>query len=144
MSRTGTDRLDRNDERGARAAARLETERVGWLTTVDEDGTPISSPVWFLWSEHELFVYSLESARARNVADRPRVSFNLDGNGQGGDIVVIEGTARIDESAPSAAENDEYLAKYRPVMDARNWSPGWFASRYRMPLRIAITGYRYW
>lgn len=144
MSRTGTDRIDRNDERGGHAASRLESERVGWLTTVGGDGTPVSSPVWFLWNDEELFLYSLESARARNIGDRARVSFHLDGNGMGGDIVVLEGTAHIDEDAPSAAENEEYLAKYKPVMDAREWSPEWFASRYKVPLRVEITSYRYW
>ena len=144
MSRTGIGQIDRADELGINAARRLETERVGWLTTVSADGTPQASPIWFLWTGNEIMLYSLESARARNVAARPRVSLNLDGNGLGQEIVVVEGTARIDEAAPSAAENAAYLAKYKPVLDEYGWTPEWFASRYCVPIRITPTSYRYW
>lgn len=123
---------------------RLESARVIWLTTVDPDGMPQTSPVWFVWAGDEFVVYSLDSPRARNVSQHPEVSLNLDGNGMGGDIVVIEGRARLDRSAPSAAENEDYLSKYGPVMDERGWSPEWFAGRYSIPIRIAATKYRYW
>ena len=144
MSRTGITDIDRDNESGARAARRLETERIGWLTTVAADGTPQTSPIWFIWDSHEILLYSLESTRIRNVADHPRVSFNLDGNGLGGDVVVVEGTARIHQATPSAAENPDYLAKYKPVMDEYGWTPEWFASRYSVPIRITPTKYRYW
>ena len=144
MSRKGVTDIDRDNERGAHAARRLQKERIGWLATVADDGTPETSPVWFLWSDQEILVYSLESLRTRNLAARSRVSLNLDGNGLGGDIVVVEGTARIDESFPSAAENPDYLAKYGPVMDDYGWTPEWFATRYSVPVRIAATRYRYW
>ena len=144
MSRNGAAEIDRNHADGAYAAGRLETSRVAWLTTVTANGTPLTSPIWFIWDGAEFLLYSLESARARNVAERPRVSLNLDGNGKGGDIVVVEGTARIDESAPSVAENPDYLAKYKPIMDERGWTPEWFAGRYSVPIRITPTKYRYW
>jgi PPOX class probable F420-dependent enzyme len=144
MSRNGVAQIDRGDEKGARAAERLETSRVLWMTTVNPDGTPQVSPVWYLWDGGVFLMYSLESSRVRNLATHGRVALNLDGNGMGGDIVVVEGTARIDRSAPSAADNDDYLAKYRPVMDARGWTPEWFAGRYSVPVVIAPTKYRYW
>ncbi|MCJ7782275.1 MAG: TIGR03667 family PPOX class F420-dependent oxidoreductase, partial [Acidimicrobiia bacterium] len=116
----------------------------GWLTTVAADGTPQTSPIWFLWDGDEFLLYSLESARVRNLTSKARVSLNLDGNGMGGDIVVVEGTARLDETAPTAAENSAYLAKYEPVMDENGWTPEWFAGRYSVPIRITPTRYRYW
>jgi len=114
------------------------------MTTVASDGTPQTSPIWFLWDEGVIVLYSLESARVRNLRSRPRVSLNLDGDGAGGDIVVIEGTATIDEDLPSAAKNPKYLIKYKPVMDSNGWTPEWFAGRYSVPLRITPTKYRYW
>lgn len=144
VAKDGSDHIDRTDGRGAEAAGRLETERVAWLTTVAADGTPQTSPVWFLWEGAEFLVYSLESARVRNVTARPRVSLNLDGDGQGGAIVVVEGEATVDRSRPSAANNPSYLAKYRPVIDDYGWTPEWFAERYRVPIRIRPTRYRYW
>jgi PPOX class probable F420-dependent enzyme len=143
-SRTGVATIDPNDPRGAEVIGRLRNDRISWLTTVAADGTPQTSPIWFLWNGDEIFLYSLESARARNVANHPRVSLHLDGNGMGGDIVVIEGTASIDDQAPSCADNPEYLAKYGPVMEANGWFPEWFAERYSVPVRIAVTKYRYW
>ena len=123
---------------------RLANDRVGWLTTVAADGTPQTSPIWFLWDKDIILIYSLDSPRAHNIANRPRVSLHLDGNGLGGDILVIEGTAAIDETTPSCDENPEYLAKYKPVMDGNGWTPEWFAERYSVPIRITATKYRYW
>ena len=144
MSRSGIAEIDTSDASGARAVERLSSDRIGWLTTVASDGTPQVSPIWFLWDGDEILVYSLESPRARNVAEHPRVSLNLDGNGLGGDIVIVEGQARIDDSTPSAAENGAYLAKYGLVMDDRGWTPEWFAGRYSVPIRVKPTRFRYW
>ena len=142
--RTGVSSISPDDPRGIGVIERLRSDRIGWLTTVAPDGTPQTSPIWFLWHENDILIYSLNSARARNIADHPRVSLHLDGNGLGGDIVVIEGTASIDQNAPSSADNPEYLAKYESVMAGNGWSPEWFAERYSVPVRIAVTKYRYW
>ena len=144
MTRSGNPAIDRSEEKGERAAHRLETERVIWMTTVNEEGVPQTSPVWFLWDGDEFLVYSLDSPRPTNVAQHPEVSLNLDGNGLGGDIVIVEGVAAIDASTPPASEHDDYLEKYRSVMESRGWSPEWFAGRYSVPIRISPTKYRYW
>ena len=62
----------------------------------------------------------------------------------GGDIVIVEGTARIETDAPSAADNPAYVEKYLPVMNDYGWTPEWFAGRYSVPIRIAPTRFRYW
>lgn len=135
--------IDPNDSRGAEVIERLKNDRMGWLTTVAADGTPQTSAIWFLWHADTFLVYSLETARVRNIAEHPRVSMNLDGDGMGGDIVVIEGTATIDHSIPSAAENPEYLDKYESVMAANGWTPEWFADKYFAPVFITVTRYRF-
>lgn len=144
MTRTGVPEIDPTHSGGTHAIARLTTERIGWLTTVAADGTPQTSPIWFLWDGDEILLYSLDSPRVRNIEAHPRVSLNLDGNGLGGDIVIVEGTARIDRAAPSAADNGDYLVKYEPVMAGNAWTPEWFAGRYSVPIRISPTRYRYW
>lgn len=144
MSRSGFAEIDLRDKNGTRAAERLSGDRIGWLTTVAPNGTPQASPIWFLWDSDDILVYSLDSPRARNIAEHPRVSLNLDGNGLGGDIVIVEGTARIDNETPSAADNPAYVAKYLPVMDEYGWTPEWFAGRYSVPIRITPTRFRYW
>ena len=144
MRRSGIAEIDSSDESGARAVERLSNDRIGWLATAAPDGTPQVSPIWFLWDNGEILVYSLDSPRARNIASHPRVSLNLDGNGLGGDIVIVEGTARVDADAPSAADNPAYVAKYLPVMDDYGWTPEWFAGRYSVPIRITPTRFRHW
>jgi len=43
---------------GQRATERLHTEEVIWLTTIGGDGTPQPSPVWFLWEEDTVLIFS--------------------------------------------------------------------------------------
>lgn len=144
MSRTGTERLDPKDSKAKAALERLEKERAGWLTTVAPDGTPQSSPIWFIWDNRELYLYSRRSPRVSNIRANPRVSFNLDGNRMGGEVLILEGTAIIDEQAPSVDQNEQYLGKYGPVMEERDWPPEWFAENYPVYIRIQPTRFRYW
>ena len=70
--------FDPNDELGAHALARLRDDRIGWLTTVRPDGQPVSMPIWFLWQDGELVMYSDENAkRNANIGANPKVAFHL-------------------------------------------------------------------
>src|SRR5689334_13508802 len=106
--------IDLSTEFGARAARRLREEVVVWLTTVGANGAPLPTPVWFLWDgERSVRVHSLPSARRlRHIEGDDRVALHFDGNGQGGDIVVFSGRARIDQGAAAAHEVDGYVEKY--------------------------------
>jgi PPOX class probable F420-dependent enzyme len=85
-----------------------------WLTTVTPSGAPLPQPVGFLWDGDDvIWVYRQSGAGARNIARNPNVTLNFDSDGRGGDIVVLSGTANIDASAPSAAENTAWVAKVR-------------------------------
>ncbi len=124
---------------------RLEDEVVIWMTTVDADGQPQTSLVWFWWDESEFLMYSLDpTPRVRNIRGNARVSLNFDGNGRGGDVVTIEGVATIDPDAPTAAEMAPYATKYRHRMD-RGWGgPAEFAKQYKTAIRIRPTNVRAW
>jgi PPOX class probable F420-dependent enzyme len=137
--------LDTTTEQGARAAGRLAEEPIIWLTTVDLHGRPQTSPVWFLYDGDEFLVYSLRgTARTRNIETNPRVSLNLDGNGRGGDIVVIEGEARIETSAPPSSDVAEYQDKYAGFIERNGWTPQSFATDYPIPIRIRPRRFRVW
>jgi PPOX class probable F420-dependent enzyme len=135
--------IDEATEFGRRAARRLREERVGWLTTVSPQGTPSPVPVWFLWDgDRSVLLYSRPGTpKLRNIEQNPRVSLNLDGNGQGGDIVVCVGTARVSDD-PSADRVPEYVDKYAPLIERNRWSPESFATDYSVPIRIDLTRVR--
>ncbi|HEY7201845.1 MAG TPA: TIGR03667 family PPOX class F420-dependent oxidoreductase [Candidatus Dormibacteraeota bacterium] len=122
---------------GERVRRRLRDDRVVWLTTVGDDGTPQPNPVWFLWDGDSLLVYNRADAqRLRHVRTRPRVALNFDSDGQGGNIAVIVGDAELADGEPAPHEIPEYLAKYGEAMGHVAGSPEGFSTAYPVPLRI--------
>jgi PPOX class probable F420-dependent enzyme len=122
---------------GERVARRLRDEPIIWLTTVGADGTPHPAPVWFLWDGDAVLVYSLNGAvRHRNIEHDPHVALNFDGNGQGGDIIVITGEAYISPNEPPADQNAEYVAKYAERIARSFGTPVNFAAKYGTAIRI--------
>jgi PPOX class probable F420-dependent enzyme len=110
-------KIDTKTEFGKRAARRLKDELIYWLVTTGPDGTPQPSPVWALWEEGgTALIYSQPGTpKLRNIAARPRVALHLDGDGKGGDIVVVTGDARLASEGPPADKVPAYIAKYREV-----------------------------
>jgi hypothetical protein len=60
-----------------------------------------------------LSIYSQLGARVRNITANPRVTLNFDGDGRGGDIVILSGTAHVDADAPAADANPDWLDQVR-------------------------------
>jgi PPOX class probable F420-dependent enzyme len=137
--------LDGTTEFGARAARRLHEELIGWLTTVAADGTPRPVPVWFLWNgAGSILLYSqADKPKLRNIERSPRVALHLDGNGQGGDIVVVLGEAWVSDDPPADGVS-AYVAKYAGRIEALGWTPESFAADYPVPFRIEISRIHGW
>ena len=73
-----------------RAAERLDSELIGWISTVTRNGRPQSSPVWFVVHDGKIYIQSQpEAAKLANVRTNDKVSFHLDSDGAGGDIVTM-------------------------------------------------------
>jgi PPOX class probable F420-dependent enzyme len=124
---------------GDRVRARLRDEYVIWLITVGADGTPQPNPVWFIWDGADsLVVYNRTSAhRLRHLADRPTATLHFDGNGRGGDVVVLSAVATRVE-LPPPHENADYVAKYADGMRRVSGSLEQFSADYPVPLRFDI------
>lgn len=134
---------DPSTKAGARALERLASERMGWLTSINPEGQPQSSPIWFTWADGVVVVYSGKRApRNDNIGHRPLVSFNLNSDAGGGDVVTMEGVARIDGTAPPASEDTVFLAKYRSVLDEYGWTAASYAGDYPVVVRITPTRWR--
>lgn len=133
--------LDPSTKADARALERLASEKIGWVTTVNADGQPQSSPVWFLVIDDDIFLYSGKNApRNRNIQDNPRVAFNLHTDVGGGDIVSMEGTARIEADGPLCSGNPPYLTKYADMLE-KEGGAGFMDREY--PVRVWITPTRW-
>lgn len=136
-------KIDIKSEFGSRATRRLREELIYWLVTVGADGTPQPSPVWALWDGATFLIYSQpDTPKLRNVAARPRVALHLDGDGRGGNIVVLTGDARIEPAAPAADRVPEYVAKYREGMKRIGMTPETFARAYSVAVRVTPTALR--
>ncbi len=128
---------------GARTLERLAADKIGWLTTTNPDGQPQSAPIWFLWENGEILIYSYKrAARNGNVAHQPLVAFNLNSDATGGDVATMEGIARIDPDGRPAHEHPTYLAKYGSMIDGYGWTPEWFAGEYPVVIRVTPTRWR--
>jgi PPOX class probable F420-dependent enzyme len=137
--------IDTETPFGQRAQRRLREDRIAWLITTSQDGTPQPVPVWFLWDGRESFLlYSKPgTAKLRNIAERPRASLHLDSDGKGSDIVVVLGDAVLTNDPP-AHQVPAYVEKYADFIARNTWTPESFAADYSVAMRIEATGLRGW
>ena len=132
---------------GQRARRRLKSEKVIWLVTVGPDGTPQPRPVWFVWEEAQgtVLIYSQPGThKLRHLARNRRVALAFNTDDEGGDVVVMTGTARVDRRAPPADRRADYLRKYRPGIRELDMTPASFARDYAVPIRVRPTRVRGW
>jgi PPOX class probable F420-dependent enzyme len=126
-------------------AQRLAGEGIGWLTTAGANGQPQSSPVWFLWDGTSLWLRSqAQAGKVRNIKANPRVAFHLADDGQGGNILTIEGAASLEAELPEQLL-DAYLAKYgEAIRTGLQTTPEQLAADYPITIRIAPSRTRAW
>ena len=130
---------------GQRVRQRLHDEHVVWLTTVGSNGTPQPNPVWFLWepdTESVLVYNAVKAARLAHIAVRPHVALNFDADANGGDVVVLTGTAERAVAVPAPDGHEAYLAKYGEGIAGIGSDPAKFARDYAEPVRITINRVR--
>ena len=135
--------LDPETAAGARALERLARELIGWLTTVNPEGQAQSSPIWFLWRDGELLIYSHRRApRNVNIVGRPLVAFNLETAADGDEFVTMEGYARIDLGVQPSSADPAYQARYGHLLDRYDWTPEWASIEYPIPILIRPSRWR--
>ena len=83
---------------------RLVADQYGWLTTIAKSGLPVPRLIWFHFDGSAIYLTMPGAAKVAHIRRHPQVSLNLDSDGNGGGIVVVAGTARVDaeESTPAA------------------------------------------
>jgi PPOX class probable F420-dependent enzyme len=128
--------IDTSTDYGKRVVDRLQRETVIWLTTVDANGTPEPSPVWFLWTGSEILIFSQRNKpKLRNIARNQAVSLNFNSEG-GGNVVIFTGTAQLENAAPSAEEREAYAQKYSNDIRRIGFTMEAFEQEYSVPVRV--------
>ncbi len=102
-----------DDQTGRRALARIASEQVIWLTTVNAGGVPQPRPVWFAWDGSLFTIVSEPTAwKLRHIEANPNVSLNFDAGPGGEDVQVLLGRAWIDRTAAAVRDMPDYVDKY--------------------------------
>jgi len=129
--------IDSSSDFGMRVERRLLSERVGWLVTVRPDGTPEPSPVWFIWDGECILIYSQPGKqKIRNLQRNPAVAFHLDGDGQGGDIIIFTGTAVLDPNELPAHRVPAYREKYTEGFERIGMTAETFSNLYSVAIKV--------
>ncbi len=128
---------------GSRVQRHLHEDKIVWFTSIGADHTPQPNPVWFVWQDDLVVIYTMPSAkRLRHIAVRSRVALNFNSDADGGDVAVLIGDARAATELPAPHENSAYLDKYRADMVAVVGSVEKFAATYSVPIVVDVASVR--
>jgi PPOX class probable F420-dependent enzyme len=117
---------------------RLSSDKYGWLTTVAKSGQPVPRLVWFYFDGKDVIVYSEPTAaKVAHIKARPRVSLNLDSDGNGSGIVIVGGDAKVDALDANPLEDEQYRAKYGEYASSLGFSEEFLAA-YNARLRFSV------
>jgi PPOX class probable F420-dependent enzyme len=123
----------------AHIAGRLSAEPIIWLGTVRAGGRPRHVPVWFVWDDPTVHVFSGPgTAKLGNIRRNPAVALSLETADGGNDVVLLEGTAElVDPAAASAAATPGFGDKYGPLLGGQPVEE--WAAMFSQPIRITVT-----
>jgi PPOX class probable F420-dependent enzyme len=120
-----------------RAAERLGSEAVAWVTTVTASGQPQSSVVWFLVDEDVIYIASKpQSPKVRNIRADSKVSFHVNSDAHGFDVVTVDADAELLDAFPPGVQ-EAYVAKYeRKMREQLQSTPEAIIAEYSTIVRI--------
>ena len=137
--------IDLNTKFGRFVKKRLKDEYFVWLITVDSTGTPQPRPVWFIWENDTVLIYSQAKAyKVGHIQHNPNVSLHFnsaDPKGEQG-LIMFTGTATIDTHALPANKHRAYLRKYKAGILGLKATPEQFAAEYAVAIRVTPTKVR--
>jgi PPOX class probable F420-dependent enzyme len=94
--------------------------------------------VWFYFDGTDVIVYSEpNAAKVRHIKAHPRVSLNLDSDGNGAGIIVIGGNATVDADGADPLQDEQYRAKYGELAASFGFSDEFLAA-YNTRWKISI------
>jgi PPOX class probable F420-dependent enzyme len=131
--------FDGTTEFGQRVQQRLREESVIWLTTVNQRGQPQPTLVWFLWEGETVLIFSQPNkSKVRAISANPNVALNFDADGNGGNMIVLNGTATLADHLSVDQLPAGYFEKYERGLQEIGFTPEAFIETYSQPIRITI------
>ena len=123
---------------------RLRSDLIIWLGTVRPDGRPHMVPVWFLWDEGTVLIFSKPGQKVRNLQHNTRVMLALDNTDNGHDVVLFEGEAALLPGGEVDTTLEGYATKYAGLLSAMGWSPQSMAMEYTQGIRVRPTRFLFY
>ncbi|GEK20064.1 pyridoxamine 5'-phosphate oxidase family protein [Cellulomonas xylanilytica] len=118
-------------------AARLATARVVWVATVDGHARPHAVPVWFVWTDPRVAIFTPSgTAKVGRVRANPAVALHLDTLDEGAQVVTMSGTASLVPPDDLEEVRAAFAVKYAPDLGGAPIS-GWFAT-FDQPLTVHV------
>ena len=94
--------------------SRMITEKIIWFATVKPTGLPHLVPVWFLYKDELIYIFTpCKSVKAKNLDKSPGVAISLE---TGSNPLVLEGTANFIKVPYPQLIIEQYKTKY-PMSD---------------------------
>ncbi|MGB3328646.1 MAG: TIGR03667 family PPOX class F420-dependent oxidoreductase [Thermomicrobiales bacterium] len=131
--------IDFTTEFGQHALERLETEETIWLTTITPSGKPAPNPVWFIWHDGKILIFSEPHvAKVKAILANPAVALHFDAATNGEDVVVFNGLADATEKTISPEQATAYLIKYRDGIARIGLTPESMVAKYSRAIEINL------
>ncbi len=132
--------LDLSQTQHAHIDQRLRSDIMIWFNTVRADGRPHSVAVWFLWDGEQFLIFSRpKTQKVRNVRQNPHVVLALDNTDNGGDVIVVEGTAELITDPDVNSTIAAYSEKYASELKSMGWTAEAMAQDFSQGIRITPT-----
>jgi PPOX class probable F420-dependent enzyme len=120
-------------------ADRLSTEPIIWIGSTRPDGRPHRAPVWFLWRDPTVLIFSMPgTVKLQNIGHLDSVVLGLDSADGGRDIVIADGRAEMVSDDHSAVRllGSEFSEKYRPLRAGRSHEE--WREQFSIPVLITV------
>lgn len=139
--------IDLGSKFGLIVKEHLENEYFIWLTTVDAKGTPQPRPVWFIWENDTVLIFSQANAyKVKHLKNNPKVSLHFNTEDKAGEkhVIILTGEASFDANTPHAHTIPAYYEKYKTGFEELDMTPDGFSQEYSIAIRIKPTEARGW
>ena len=110
-----------------------------WLTTIRRNGTPVSRPVWFVWDDPTIVVYTQPAARkVAQLLRSPLASVHLESGPEGDDVVVLDVRAEIVPDAAPPSSLPAYERKYADRIVGLGMTSAQYDAAFTTAIRLEV------